>query len=108
MHIDGAADMTTWEESWNLESPFTIENVGIYIDTLDGEKINKVIELSNENKKSVYSDIEFSLRTTKQGTSFGLDITAVEEHSMKIDVIVTVHLKKKNVRPLFVFEKGVK
>ena len=108
MHIDGAADMITWEESWNLEAPFTIENIGVYIDTLDGEKVNAIVELSKEQKKSFYNDIGFSLRTTAQGTAYGLDITAIEEHSMKINVIVTVQLKKKNVRPLFVFEKGVK
>ena len=108
MHIDGAGDMRTWEELWNLEAPFAIENAGIYIDTLDGEKVNATVELSEEHKKSTYSDIAFSLRTTAQGTAYGVDITAGGEHSMKIDVIVTVQLKKKNVRPLFMFEKGVK
>ena len=52
--------------------------------------------------------MEFALRKTKDGNVYGLDIVSAEERSVKIRFTAVVRLKKRNVRPAFVFEKEVK
>jgi len=61
-----------------------------------GNTINPVIS---------FKDVDFTLRSTSVGSVCGLDITASEEHSMKIKFTVLIHLAQKNVRPVFVYEK---
>ena len=105
----GKIDMKSWEKELKLSAPFSIEETGIYIDTIDGNKVNALIKVTNDgNSTGSYDDIRFSLRVTPDGTAYGLDITSSQEHSMRIRMTTVIRLAEKNVRPAFVFEKEAK
>ena len=104
----GKIKMTEWEKDLKLVAPFTIDEVGVFIDTLDGEKVNALVKVDAENGFATYKDITFTLRATPNNAIYGLDITASTEHSMKIQFTTVVRLEKKNVRPAFLFEKEVR
>lgn len=111
MKIDsesGKINMNEWEKDLRLIAPFTIEEIDICIDTIDGVKKDASIRVSRNNPSVSFSDISFTMRATSEGSVYGLDMTASEEHSMKIQLTTTVHLEKKNVRPAFMIEKEEK
>lgn len=104
----GKISLAEWENSLKLSAPFAIEEVGIFIDTIDGEKNGTMITVSTKNPIVSFKDIGFTLRSTALGSGYGLDITAMEEHSVKIQFTTLVRLIQKNVRPAFAFEKEAK
>ena len=101
----GKINMNEWQRNLKLETPFFIEDISIYVDTLDGNKTASEIKVNSANPKASIEDIDFALKTTPLGTNYGLSITSVLEHSMKIKIITTIALVQKNVRPVFGFEK---
>ena len=101
----GKIKINEWEKSLKLVAPFSIEEVGICVDAIDGEKINALIKVDRETPSVSYNDIGFTLRSTAKGAVYGLDITASEAHSVKIQFTTTIKLATKNVRPAFIFEK---
>lgn len=103
----GKIPVTEWEQL-NLVAPFCIDNILISIDMLDGVKEGARVSVSKERLNESFGGVKFSLRTTGGGTIYGVDITAEEEHSLKVRFATLVKLKEKNVRPVFVFEKEVK
>lgn len=105
---NGKINMKEWINDLKLGAPFSIEDIRIFIDTLDGEKINTSLKVNDQNSSAAFMGMNFTLRSTDEGTFYGLDISCAAEHSMKINLNTTVQLKRKNVRPVFTFEKEVK
>ncbi len=105
---NGKINMKEWINELKLEAPFSIEDIRIFIDTLDGKKINTSLKVDNQNSSAAFMGMNFTLRNTDEGTFYGLDISCATEHSMKINLNTTVQLKRKNVRPVFTFEKEAK
>ena len=108
MQIDsesGKISLNEWENELKLNVPFTISEVAIFIDAVDGEKIGTLLNVSKKAPVTSLRDIVFALRTTSAGSVYGLDITSIEEHSVKIKFTATVKLAQKNVRPVFLYEK---
>ena len=101
----GKINMNEWQRNLKLETPFFIEDISIYVDTLDGNKTASDIKVDSTNPTASIEDIDFVLKTTSLGTNYGLSINSVSEHSMKIKMITTIALVQKNVRPVFGFEK---
>lgn len=97
-----------WEDKLKLRVPFAISEVGIFIDSIDGEKRNAMVKVNSTNPLITFDDISFTLKATSNGSIYGLDITAAEEHSMKIRFTTLICLTQKKVRPAFIFEKGEK
>jgi hypothetical protein len=104
----GKIKLSEWEKELGLVAPFTIDEVDIFIDTLDGAKVNASVKVDASNGFTTYEDIAFTLRATPNNAIYGLDITASSEHSMRIQFKTVVHLAKKDVRPAFMFEKEVR
>lgn len=104
----GKISLSEWEKNLNLKSPFSIEEISMLLDTIDGEKIGTELVIDLDNPTIEYNDISFSMKFTDNGAGFGMNITSLEEHSMKIKFEVKIHLEEKNVRPIFIFEKGGK
>lgn len=104
----GKIRLNEWEGDLGLNTPFNIDEVGIFIDTVDGEKTGVFLKVNEHNPAKTFDDISFTLRRTPSGTLYGLDITSAEEHSMKIRFTAELGLMQKNVRPAFVFEKEAK
>lgn len=104
----GKINMAKWQNEFNLAAPFSIKEVEIFIDAIDGEKTGALAKVSSGIPRSSFRDIDFTIRATPAGAVYGLDITAAGEHSMKMQFTATIHLAQKNVRPVFVFEKEVK
>lgn len=108
MQIDsesGKISLNEWENELKLSAPFTISEVNVFIDAVDGEKVGTSLNVSQKNPLVSFEDIAFTLRTTPAGSAYGLDITASEEHSAKIKFTATIKLAQKNVRPVFLYEK---
>lgn len=101
----GKIRLDEWENVLKLSAPFTINEVGMFIDSIDGEKIRTLLTVNSSNPSASFMDIGFALRSTSAGTVYGLDITSADEHSVKIKFTVLLNLKQKNVRPAFIFEK---
>ena len=111
MQIDsetGKIRLDEWENVFKLKAPFTINEVEILIDAIDGEKSGVTLKVNKKNPSITFKDINFTLRATSSGSFYGLDITGAEEHSLKIGFSTQIQLAQKNVRPAFVFEKEVK
>lgn len=111
MQIDsesGKIGLNEWQSELRLNAPFSIEEVGIFVDTIDGEKTGALLKVTREKPFVSYKDVGFTLRSTAEGSAYGIDITAADEHSMKIQFTACVHLVQRNVRPAFVFEKEEK
>lgn len=108
MTDSGKIDINSWVNDLDLISPFTITDADILIESLDGSKVDTLINVNETETLKSYKDITFTLRSASDGTFYGIDITSSDEHSMKIRLMTTVRLSKKNVRPVFVFEKGAK
>jgi len=104
----GKIKMTEWEKGLKLVAPFSIEEIGIYLDSVDGEKTNAFLKVTRETTSTSFEDISFTLRSTGKGAVYGLDITSAAEHSLKIHFTTVIQLTKKNVRPAFIFEKEAK
>lgn len=110
MQIDSEAKKISiheWEDKMNLYSPFDIEKLELYINVLDGEKLKHSLTLDKDMPSSSFGDINFLLRITEKGTVYGMDIASEMEHSMNVRISAVVRLDKKDVRPLFVYEKEV-
>ena len=101
----GKISLNEWENTLKLSAPFTISEVGIFIDSIDGEKKGALLKVNNANHLTSFQDISFKLKTTAAGSAFGLDITAAKEYSIKIKLTALISLAQKNVRPAFVYEK---
>lgn len=111
MQIDsesGKIGMNEWQGELRLNAPFNIEEIGIFIDTIDGEKTGALLKVDKDMPFVSYKDVGFTLRSTAEGSAYGLDITAENEHSMIIQFTACVYLAQRNVRPAFVFEKEEK
>ena len=111
MQIDsetGKIRLDEWENVFKLKAPFTINEVEILTDAIDGEKSGVTLKVNKKNPSITFKDINFTLRATSSGSFYGLDITGAEEHSLKIGFSTQIQLVQKNVRPAFVFEKEVK
>ncbi len=104
----GKISLEKWHKELKLTAPFTIEETVIFIDTLDGKKTGATVKVSKKEPSVSFEDIVFTLRSTSSGTVYGLDLTAAGEHSMKMKFAVKIHLRQKNVRPAFVYEKEAK
>ena len=101
----GKIKISEWEKSLKLIAPFSIQEVGIFVDTVDGEKIKALLTVNCDEPNATFGDISFSLRSTAKGAVFGLDVASADEHSVKIQFTTTIQLATKNVRPAFIFEK---
>lgn len=104
----GKIKITEWEKDLKLHAPFTIEKIGIFVDTFDKMKVGSLLSVNEENPSAFFEDIIFTLRKTENGSVYGLDITSSTEHSMSVGFTTVVRLEQKNVRPAFVFEKEVR
>ena len=104
----GKIKLDEWEGELKLSAPFTIEEVDVFIDSIDGEKYGVLIKVNGKNPWVTFKDIGFSLKSTAAGSAYGLDISAAGEHSLKIKFTTNIHLEKKNVRLAFVYGKEEK
>jgi hypothetical protein len=101
----GKISLNEWENELKLSAPFAISEINVFIDAVDGEKVGTSLNVSQKNPLASFDDIAFTLRTTPAGSAYGLDISATEEHSVKIKFTATIKLAQKNVRPVFLYEK---
>lgn len=104
----GKIQLREWENDLRLTAPFDIKEVGIFIDSIDGEKIGALLTVTENTHSAAFRDIVFTLKSTSAGSAYGLALAGTDEHSLKIRFTVLVHLGQKNVRPAFVFDKEVK
>ena len=101
----GKISLKEWESGLGLKIPFFINGIVVNIDTIDGEKTETQVSVTHSGPTASFRDIGFSLRTTKDGTAYGLDVSSSTEHSVRMSFSTTLRILNKNVRPSFVFEK---
>lgn len=107
----GKIGLNGWQNELGLTVPFSIAEIDIIVNAIDGEKIEATkaeMKVDRDNPVVLFRGIAFSLRTTKQGTAYGLDVTAQEEHSIQVQFKATIRLNQKNVRTAFLFEREEK
>ncbi|SHN64635.1 hypothetical protein SAMN02745247_02829 [Butyrivibrio hungatei DSM 14810] len=97
-------DINEWENKMKMETPFTISDFRIQIDNLNGEKISTEEQFSDSDSIEV-ENIVFAKKISKNGTCHGLSIFAEEPQFIKAKIYVTVNLKRRDIKPSFVFEK---
>ena len=101
----GRISINEWTEKLRISSPFTIESIHCFIDTIDGEKVCRTFTVDNEVLSSSEEGFDFSMRSTPDNILYGLDISSDEEHSIKAEFTVVIRLMQRDVRPTFVYEK---
>ncbi len=93
-----------WENKMKMETPFTITDFRIQMDNINGEKISVEESLSGGDSIEI-ENIVFSKKTSKKGTCHGLSIYSEEPQFLKAKIYATVTLKRRDIKPSFVFEK---
>lgn len=102
----GAISHTVWEENMGLVMPFEIVEVNITV-APKNEK-DKVFDiLLNEKIENVKnSDISCSLNKTHNGKGCGVHLMFEQEQPAKLEMRVKLKLNRRDVKPLFMIEKG--
>lgn len=109
MQIDSESkkiEMHEWETKLQLSRPFTIKDCKIDITFLDGQKVNLSGVIEKNSSEIKLSDILFKKKELLSGTCYGLEMESMTDHAIKARIILTVQTYRKDVKPVFVFEKG--
>lgn len=97
-------DINEWEEKMGLETPFDIHEYELDIDVIDGQKVDRTEVIDSSGEIEV-EGLRFICRNSKKGTCHGLTIVSDEPHCIKIKMNAVVILSRKDVKPVFSFEK---
>ena len=98
-------DVNEWEEKMGLNPPFDIHEYELDIDTVDGKKVDRK-EVIDSSGEAEVDGIRFVCKVSKKGTCYGLTIESDEPHCIKMKMNAVVNLSRKDVKPVFSFEKG--
>lgn len=99
-------EISEWEEKMGLISPFSIVEYKIEVISVDGIPVNEVKNITDKDSVEI-AGINFSGKNTSNGTCHGLNVYCDEPHNMKVKIHAVIKLIKKDVKPSFMFEKGV-
>ena len=108
MQIDSESKkiaVNEWEGKMGLLAPFSVDDCKINLMFVDGKKVDASYVLRDGDNAIELEGINFSKRETGLGTCFGMRINAEEPHSLKVRIVVTIQLNRRDVKPSFVFEK---
>ena len=97
-------DINEWEDKMSLATPFDILEYELDIDTVDGQKVDRREILSSFGDIEV-DGIRFVCRISKKGTCHGLTIFSDDPHYIKMKINAVVTLSRRDVKPVFSFEK---
>lgn len=97
-------DINEWENKMNMETPFAISKFWIRVESIDGKAVDAEGVLSSDYVTDI-GGISFARKTTKTGTCHGLSIFSDEPHYLKIKLFVLIALGRRDIKPLFMFEK---
>ena len=97
-------DLNYWEEKLGLDSPFSIREVELAIEAVDGNKVHSTGRLLPYDTFAA-EGFDFSCRLSKKGTCYGVTISSEEMRYVKMKIIVVVELNRRDVKPAFFFEK---
>ncbi len=97
-------DINEWEEKMCLDTPFDIHEYELDVDTVDGQKVDRREVLDSSGEVEV-DGIRFMCRVSKKGTCHGLTIVSDEPRYIKMKMNAVVNLSRKDVKPVFNFEK---
>lgn len=95
-----------WEGKMGLDAPFSIEEYDVFLSVVDGNKVDCHKHFTAEEYVEI-EGIQFSGKISKAGTCHGLNVYSEEPHHIKMRVIAKISLKRKDIKPSFVFEKEV-
>ncbi len=99
-------DINEWENKMKIEAPFIITEYRIRVENIDGLKVDKE-EVISETDSVEIDTITFTRKISRAGTCHGLSIFSESPHYMRLKIYATVNLKRKDIKPSFVFEKEV-
>lgn len=99
-------EMKEWENKLNLPAPFEIKDCKIDIVFLNEQRINETAVIADDSAETVIKDVVFKKKNLKSGTCYGISVESDENFSIKSRIILTVLTHRKDVKPVFVFEKG--
>lgn len=98
-------EVNEWESKMGLITPFEVQDTRIEIVMIDGQMINRTEVISSDKEKLEISGVCFSKRKTAKNTCYGLHIFSDESHAMKIRMNISIKINRRDVKPVFVFEK---
>lgn len=98
-------EINEWESKMGLTTPFEIQDTRVEIIMIDGQMVNKAEVMNSDKDKIEMLGILFSKRKTSKATCYGLRIYTDEPRSMKIRMSINIKTNRKDVKPIFVFEK---
>lgn len=99
-------EMQEWENKLNLNPPFEIKDCKIEVTFLDGQKVNGSGVIIKDSSEVRINNILFKKKSLSSGTCCGMSIESEENHSINARIMITVSIHRKDVKPVFVFEKG--
>ena len=94
-----------WESKMGLGTPFEIEDCMINISAIDGETVRYNRAMGAAEKSMDVAGFTFRRTASSRGTCCGISISSDIPRSFKIKCSITVRLKRKDVKPTFVFNK---
>ena len=97
-------DINEWEEKMGLAAPFDIHEYELEIDTVDDQKVDRREVLPSSGDIEV-DGIQFVCRSSQKGTCHGLTIISDEPHYIKMKMNAVVNVSRRDVKPVFSFEK---
>ena len=109
MQIDSESkriDINEWENKMALQTPFFIRDFRIEPSMIDGKKKSESVEFQNTSEELTAEGITFRKILSDDKTCYGLQIISDEQHSIKARIIASIEINRKDVKPVFVYEKG--
>lgn len=103
MESDGI-DLSTWEEDLGFESPFSVESFQVNISGYDSDKLI-MRESFESTEKATVRDYAFSPKVTRKGSCYGVHFESPTEHSLKMTITLFIRVKRRDFKPVFVFER---
>ena len=80
-----------WENNMMLTMPFSLDNVSINVEKVDGKKV----------KESV--PIKYEIQSTDKGYGYGFKVPQMEPHDYVLTVLLSIELNSHDVVPHVVF-----
>lgn len=94
-----------WENKMGLEKPFCVVAFCVSISQLDGKKVNENIVVDHLDEAVSIGDLSFEPKFSREGTCYGLRVLSTESHTLKMRVDLSLEIFRRDVKPVFVFEK---
>lgn len=99
---NGKIDSKDWELKMGMHMPFEIKESNLEIEKYDKQHINQEFYVSYDNVKDSQEIGELELIKSDRDMGIGIYFSAMGEHKFEMKMFITLHLYRKDLKPVFI------